>query len=149
MEVAWEAIEDAGIPPRKMAGSKTGVYIGIASSDYAQIQMTNHEGLDVHSNSGNTLSIASNRISYALDLKGPSLSVDTACSSSLVAVSLACQSIWDGSCDAVLVGGSNAIIVPSTTMAFSKATMLSPDGKCFTFDARANGYVRGEGRASF
>ena len=145
MEVAWEAIEDAGIPPRKIAGTRTGVYIGIASSDYAQIQMTNHEGLDVHSNSGNTLSIASNRISYALDLKGPSLSVDTACSSSLVAVSLACQSIWDGTCDAVLVGGSNAIIVPSTTMAFSKATMLSPDGKCFTFDSRANGYVRGEG----
>ncbi len=145
LEVAWEAVEDAGIPPSRLAGTNTGVFIGIASSDYAQIQMTNHEGLDVHSNSGNTLSIAANRISYALDLKGPSISVDTACSSSLVAVSLACHSIWDGTCDAALVGGVNAVIVPSTTMAFSKATMLSPDGKCFAFDSRANGYVRGEG----
>jgi thioester reductase-like protein len=145
LEVAWEAIEDAGVPPRKLSGTNTGVFVGISSSDYAQIQMTNHAGLDVHSNSGNTLSIASNRISYALDLKGPSVSVDTACSSSLVAVSLACRSIWDGTCDAALVGGVNAVIVPSTTMAFSKASMLSPDGQCFAFDARANGYVRGDG----
>ncbi len=145
LEVAWEAIEDAGVPPQKLSGTKTGVFVGISSSDYAQIQMTNHFGLDVHSNSGNTLSIASNRISYALDLKGPSMSIDTACSSSLVAVSLACHSIWDGTCEGALVGGVNAVIVPSTTMAFSKATMLSPDGQCFAFDSRANGYVRGDG----
>ena len=145
LEVAWEAIEDAGVAPRMLSGTNTGVFVGISSSDYAQIQMTNHLDLDVHSNSGNTLSIASNRISYLCDLKGPSVSVDTACSSSLVAMSLACHSIWDGTCDAVLVGGVNAVVVPSTTMAFSKASMLSPDGQCFAFDSRANGYVRGDG----
>lgn len=147
LEVAWEAIEDAGIAPSALRGDPVGVFVGIAGYDYAGIQMPNHAGTDVHTNSGSTQSIASNRISYLLDLKGPSVSVDTACSSALVAMSQACHSIWDGQCSAALTGGVNAIITPHATIGFSKATMLSPSGECFAFDARANGYVRGEGAA--
>ncbi len=147
LEVAWEAIEDAGIAPSELRGDPVGVFVGIAGNDYAGLQMPNHAGSDVHTNSGCTQSIASNRISYLLDLKGPSVSVDTACSSALVAMSQACHSIWDGQCSAALTGGVNAIITPHATIGFSKAAMLSPSGQCFAFDARANGYVRGEGAA--
>ncbi len=147
LEVAWEAIEDAGIAPRQLRGESVGVFVGIAGNDYAGIQMPNHAGTDVHTNSGCAQSIASNRISYLLDFKGPSVSVDTACSSALVAMSQACHSIWDGQCSAALTGGVNAIISPHATIGFSKATMLSPSGQCYAFDARANGYVRGEGAA--
>lgn len=147
LEVAWEAIEDAGIAPNELRGDAVGVFVGIAGNDYAGLQMPNHAGTDVHTNSGCTHSIASNRISYLLDLKGPSVSVDTACSSALVAMSQACHSIWDGQCSAALTGGVNAIITPHATIGFSKASMLSPSGQCFAFDARANGYVRGEGAA--
>ena len=100
---------------------------------------------DVHTNSGGTLSIAANRISYLFDLKGPSVSVDTACSSALVAISLACKAVWSGDCDAALAGGVNALITPHASIGFSKATMLSPSGKCYAFDERADGYVRSEG----
>ncbi len=147
LEVAWEAIEDAGIAPSELRGDPVGVFVGISGFDYAGLQMPNHAGIDVHTNSGSTQSIASNRISYLLDLKGPSVSVDTACSSALVAMSQACHSIWDGQCTAALTGGVNAIITPHATIGFSKASMLSPSGQCFAFDARANGYVRGEGAA--
>jgi len=145
LEVAWEALEDAGAPPSSLRGAPVGVFVGIAGNDYAGVQMPNHAQADMHTVSGCTLSIASNRISYLLDLRGPSLSVDTACSSSLVAVWNACRSIWSGCCTAALVGGVNAVIVPDATIGFSKASMLSPTGQCFAFDARANGYVRGEG----
>ncbi|QEG23834.1 non-ribosomal peptide synthetase/type I polyketide synthase [Mariniblastus fucicola] len=147
LEVAWEAIEDGGIAPQKLRGESVGVFVGIAGNDYAGIQMPHHAGIDVHTNSGSTQSIASNRISYLLDLKGPSVSVDTACSSALVAMSQACHSIWSGQCRAALSGGVNAIITPHATIGFSKAQMLSPTGQCYAFDARANGYVRGEGAA--
>ena len=145
LEVAWEAIEDAGVVPSSLRGTRTGVFVGIAAHDFANLQMADSVVPDVHSNSGVTLSIASNRISYLLDLKGPSLSVDTACSSALTAVTLACQSIWTGDSEAALAGGVNAIITPHATIGFSRASMLSPSGQCFAFDARANGYVRGEG----
>ena len=147
LEVAWEAIEDAGIAPNDLRGDTVGVFVGIAGNDYAGLQMPNHADTDVHTNSGCTQSIASNRISYLLDLKGPSVSVDTACSSALVAMSQACHSIWNGQCSSALTGGVNAIITPHATIGFSKATMLSPSGQCFAFDSRANGYVRGEGAA--
>ncbi len=147
LEVSWEAIEDAGIAPSDLRGASVGVFVGVAGNDYAGLQMPNYAGTDVHTNSGCTLSIASNRISYLLDLKGPSVSVDTACSSALVAMSQACHSIWDGQCSAALTGGVNAIITPHATIGFSKASMLSPSGQCFAFDERANGYVRGEGAA--
>lgn len=147
LEVAWEAIEDAGIAPSDLRSRPVGVFVGIAGNDYAGLQMPNYSETDVHTNSGCTLSIASNRISYLLDLKGPSVSIDTACSSALVAMSQACQSIWSGDCEAVLAGGVNAILTPHATIGFSKASMLSPSGQCFAFDERANGYVRGEGAA--
>ncbi|QDV67061.1 Phthiocerol synthesis polyketide synthase type I PpsC [Rosistilla carotiformis] len=145
LETAWEAIEDSGIAPGKLKGTQTSVFVGVASHDFASIQMSEDVSADVHTNSGCTLSIASNRVSYLLDLKGPSVSVDTACSSALVAVSLACESIWSGKATGALAGGVNSILTPHATMGFSRASMLSPDGQCFAFDARANGYVRGEG----
>ena len=145
LELTWEAFEDAGEKPMNWRGSATGVYVGISSNEYGSIQMMGESDIDVHTNSGSTLSIASNRISYLYDLKGPSISVDTACSSALVAVNLACKSIWSGECDAAFAGGVNALLMPDSSIGFSKASMLSPSGQCFAFDARANGYVRGEG----
>lgn len=145
LECAWECMEDAGYQPSKLRGTATGVYVGIASNDYAQVQMTSPDGVDVHTNSGSTLSIASNRIAYLLDFKGPALSVDTACSSALVAINIGCKDMWSGEIDYALVGGVNALLTPDTSIGFSKATMLSPSGQCFAFDDRANGYVRGEG----
>src|SRR5262249_28860431 len=103
--------------------------------------------IDAHVGTGNALSIASNRVSYVLNLRGPSLSVDTACSSSLVAVHLAVQALRNRECDAALAGGVNMILSPETKIAFAKARMLAPDGKCRPLDASANGYVRGEGCA--
>jgi acyl transferase domain-containing protein len=145
LEAAWEALEDAGIPPTTLRGTTTGVFVGISANDYHTLQLSERHHIDVHTNSGGTLSIAANRVSYMLDLRGPSVSVDTACSSALVAVSFACQAIWSGECDGALAGGANALISPNSSIGFSKAGMLSPSGQCFAFDERANGYVRGEG----
>lgn len=145
LETAWEALEDAGIPPRKLRGTNTGVFLGISSTDYASQQLHDHTNIDVHTNTGGSASIAANRVSYQFDFKGPSVAVDTACSSALVALSLACRAIWSGECEAALAGGVNALITPLSSIGFSKATMLSPCGECFAFDKRANGYVRGEG----
>ncbi len=145
LQTAWEAIEDSRTAPSKLRGEEIGVFVGIAGNDFGGIQLPYHEIVDAYSNSGSTFSIASNRISYLLDLTGPSLSVDTACSSSLVAVWLACESIWNGRCRGALAGGVNALIAPHASIGFSRASMLSRSGQCYAFDARANGYVRGEG----
>lgn len=145
LEVAWESLEDAGSPPSHLRGQSVGVFVGIASNDYASLQLPFHQEIDAYTNSGSTASIAANRISYLLDLRGPSISVDTACSSGLVAVWMACRSIWTGCCQSALAGGVNALITPNTSIGFSRASMLSPSGQCFAFDARANGYVRSEG----
>ena len=131
------------ISPRKER--RLQVFVGIASNDYANVAQSDPKNVDVHTNSGSTLSIASNRIAYLFDLKGPAVSVDTACSSALVAVNLACESIWSGQATMALAGGVNALLTPDASIGFSKASMLSPSGQCFAFDARANGYVRGEG----
>jgi len=149
LETAWESLEDAGIPPGRLRGTETAVYVGIASNDYADVAQSDPRNVDVHTNSGSTLSIASNRISYLFDLKGPSVSVDTACSSALVAINLACESIWSGQSSMALAGGVNALLTPDASIGFSKASMLSPSGQCFAFDDRANGYVRGEGAGMF
>ena len=147
LEVVWEALESAGIAPRSLVDSRTGVYVGMASGDYAQLQL--HAGdaslLDVHFASGNAHSVASGRLSYLLGLKGPSLTVDTACSSSLVAVHLACQALRTGECTMAIAGGVNIMLAPETTVALSQAQMMSPDGICRAFDDRANGFVRAEG----
>jgi acyl transferase domain-containing protein/NADPH:quinone reductase-like Zn-dependent oxidoreductase/thioesterase domain-containing protein/acyl carrier protein len=148
LEVAWEALEHAGIAPERLAGSATGVFIGIGGTDYSKIptHFENHfEYIDAHVGTGNALSIAANRISYVLDLRGPSFIVDTACSSALLAVHLAIQSLRSRECHLALAGGVNLILSPEVMIAFSKARMLSPTGKCRPFDAAADGYVRGEG----
>jgi myxalamid-type polyketide synthase MxaB len=150
LEVSWEALEHGGLSPERLSGSATGVYVGIGGTDYSKVPIQfddYYHHIDAHVGTGNALSIASNRVSYALNLRGPSMSVDTACSSSLVAVHLAVQALRNRECDAALAGGVNMILSPETTIAFSKARMLSPDGKCRPFDAAANGYVRGEGCA--
>ena len=145
LEVAWEALECAGIPPDSLAGSETGVFVGISTSDYERLQEGDESALDPYSGTGNAFSIAANRLSYFLDLRGPSWAVDTACSSSLVAVHQACNSLRSGECDLALAGGVNLILSPDLAITFSRAGMLSPTGCCRAFDASADGFVRSEG----
>lgn len=145
LEVAYEALEHAGIRPSSLAGSRTGVYVGASSSDYMNRFLANAAAGDVHMMTGNTLSIISNRLSYAFDLRGPSLTVDTACSSSLVAMHLAAEAIRNGEIDTAIVGGASLLLSPFPFIGFARASMLSPTGLCRSFDALADGYVRGEG----
>ncbi|BAY23186.1 beta-ketoacyl synthase [Calothrix sp. NIES-2100] len=145
LEICWEALENAGKAPSKLAGSNTGVFVGISNFDYSQLLAKQVSGLDAYSGTGNAFSIAANRISYLLDLHGPSWAVDTACSSSLVAVHQACQSLRQGECELALAAGVNLILTPQLTVTFSQAGMMAGDGRCKTFDADADGYVRGEG----
>jgi acyl transferase domain-containing protein/NADPH:quinone reductase-like Zn-dependent oxidoreductase/thioesterase domain-containing protein/acyl carrier protein/SAM-dependent methyltransferase len=147
LEAAWEALEDGGqvLPSGKK--SPMGVFVGISTNDYSLMQSTLHDFnmIDIYTTTGSVLSIAANRISYCLNLSGPSVAVDTACSSSLVALHLACQSLRSGECPAALVGGVNALLGFTPFISFSRMSMLSPDGRCKAFDAAANGFVRGEG----
>jgi amino acid adenylation domain-containing protein len=145
LEVAWEALEDAGQALERLAGTSTGVFIGIATNDYGRIQLGDPTLIDAYAGTGNALSIAANRLSYVFDFRGPSLAVDTACSSSLVAIHLACQSLRNGESTLALAGGVNLILAPDITINFTKAGALAPDGRCKAFDARANGFVRSEG----
>ncbi|NEO44600.1 MAG: polyketide synthase, partial [Moorea sp. SIO4A3] len=144
LEVSWEAIERANIVPDKLFNSLTGVFIGIASNDYLN-QLATCEMPQAYWGTGNAASAATGRLSYILGLTGPNLAVETACSSSLVSVHLACQSLRQRECNMALAGGVNLLLSPELSIVFSKAKMLSPDGRCKTFDASANGYVRGEG----
>lgn len=147
LEVAWRAMEDAGQPIQAMAGRNVAVFVGISSIDYAVagLSSTDRGVIGAHNNTGTSTSIAANRISYCFDLRGPSMAVDTACSSSLVSLHLACQSLARGESEMALCGGVNALLLPDFYVGFSQLGVLSPDGRCKTFDARANGYVRGEG----
>ncbi|MEU8547597.1 type I polyketide synthase [Streptomyces roseoverticillatus] len=145
LEVAWEALEDAGQVSTALAGTDTGVFVGISSYDYALLQAPRLDGIDAYWGTGVALSVAANRISYLLDLRGPSLAVDTACSSSLVALHTACQSLWSGQSQLAIAGGVNLILSPAFAINFTKAGVMAPDGRCKTFDASADGYVRGEG----
>jgi acyl transferase domain-containing protein/SAM-dependent methyltransferase len=145
LEVAWEALEHAGQAPDTLAGSKSGVFVGICNSDYFRLLASRPEQIDAYLGTGNAISIAAGRLSYLLGLQGPSLAVDTACSSSLTAVHLAVQSLRAGETDLALAGGVNLILSPEINVNFSKARMMAPDGRCKTFDAAADGYVRGEG----
>ncbi|MEM9457591.1 MAG: SDR family NAD(P)-dependent oxidoreductase [Myxococcota bacterium] len=145
LETTWTAVEDAGIPTSALAGSRTGVFVGISSNDYARMLATHGVELTAHTGTGNALSIAANRISYVFDLRGPSMAIDTACSSSLVAIHHACRSLREGSCDLALAGGVNVLLAPELSVVFAKAQMLSPEGTARAFDAEADGYVRGEG----
>ncbi len=147
LETAWEALEDAGQIPQSLAGSNTGVFIGLYIHDYQRIQLdTSARNLiTAQTNTGAAMSIAANRISYVFDFHGPSIALDTACSSSLVTVHLACQSIWNGESTLALAGGANVILKPEMTIGMTKASMLSPDGHSKSFDATADGFARGEG----
>jgi len=145
LEVAWEALEDAGIPADRLFGTRTGVFLGLSNSDYGRLILGNATNVDVYASTGVNYSVAAGRLSYVLGLQGPSMVVDTACSSSLVAVHLACQSLRAGESKLALVGGVNLILFPEIHVNFCRARMLAPDGRCKTFDAAADGYVRGEG----
>ncbi|MBI4852598.1 MAG: SDR family NAD(P)-dependent oxidoreductase [Acidobacteria bacterium] len=145
LETSWEALENAKQLPDKLRGSQTGVFIGIAADDYSRMQLSGSNLSNVYVGTGGAFSIAANRLSYIYDFRGPSMAVDTACSSSLVAVHLACQSLLNKESSLALAGGVNLILSPEFSISFTKAGFLAPDGKCKTFDSRANGYVRAEG----
>ena len=147
LELTWEALESAGIVPETLAGSQSGVFVGISLSDYAAMQRDEPNQVDPYVMSGSAISNAANRISYVFDLHGPSFAVDTACSSSLVAVHEACVSLWRGESTLAIAAGVNALLSPSAGIGFSKARMLSPTGRCRPFDAAGDGYVRSEGGA--
>ncbi|MBG1266946.1 type I polyketide synthase, partial [Nostoc sp. WHI] len=147
LEVSWEALEHANQVPEQLFKSSTGVFVGISTSDYTKVlwQAGDATHIDAYFGTGNSLSVAAGRLSYILGLTGPSLCVDTACSSSLVAVHLACQSLRLRECNLALAAGVNLILSPESNINFSKAKMMAADGRCKTFDAKADGYVRGEG----
>ena len=147
LEVGWEALEHAGLAPERLAGSLTGVFIGISGNEYVYLQQQagDRANMDLYISTGNALNVAAGRLSYILGLQGPSMAIDTACSSSLVAVHLACQSLRTGDCNLALAGGVNLILIPDVTVMFSNAHMMAADGRCKTFDASADGYVRSEG----
>ncbi len=146
LETAWEALEDAGIAPGALAGTATGVFVGLCNGDYSQVALNApREQITPYHASGLSHAVAAGRISYVLGLQGPSLAVDTSCSASLVAVHLACQSLRLGECDTALAGGANLILSPEITIALSQSRMMAPDGRCKSFSDAANGFVRGEG----
>jgi iturin family lipopeptide synthetase A len=146
LEVSWEALEHAGLVPQQLAGSRTGVFLGLCSNDYAQLlALRPRTRIDAYLATGNSHSVAAGRISFLLGFTGPALAVDTACSSSLVAIHTACQNLRHRECDLALAGGVNLILTPNLTVNFCKARMLSPEGRCKTFDASADGFSRGEG----
>jgi 3-oxoacyl-[acyl-carrier-protein] synthase II len=145
LEMTWEALEDAGLPFERLAGTRTAVFIGIMWPDYAKLLAENPAQLAGYATSGVGFALASNRISYAFDLRGPSVSLDVQCASSLVAVSLAAGSIWNGEAEMALAGGVNLILSADSDMMMSRAGILSAAGSCRTFDAGADGFVRSEG----
>ncbi|MEU5071977.1 beta-ketoacyl synthase N-terminal-like domain-containing protein, partial [Streptomyces asoensis] len=148
LELGWEALEDAGLPPADLAGQRSGVFVGVIADDYATLSARlGADALGPHSLTGLHRSMIANRVSYVLGLRGPSMTVDTGQSSSLVSVHLACESLRTGESTVALAGGVNLNLLPETTERVARFGALSPDGRCHTFDARANGYVRGEGGA--
>ncbi len=146
LEVCWEALEHANIIPESLAGSRTGVFIGICNQDFSLLSMSRDKtDIDAYMTTGMAHSVASGRLSYTLGLEGPCIAIDTACSSSLVSVHLACQSLRNLECDLAITGGVNLTLTPETSIDFSRNRMLSPDGKCKAFSSDANGFGRGEG----
>lgn len=147
LEVTWEALEHAGIAPKSVSGSQTGVFVGVMYNDYAmrQLRETGLEGIGPYAGTGTAFSALAGRLAYILGTHGPTHAVDAACASSLISVHLACQALRGGECDTALAGGVNVILSPEPSINLSRARMLSPSGRCRTFDASADGYVRGEG----
>jgi len=145
MQYVWKAIEDAGYSASSLSDSNTAIFIGTASSGYGELMAKSGSAIESYSSTGVVGSVGPNRMSYFLNLHGPSEPVETACSSSLVAIHRALAAIANGDCDQAIVGGINLIISPETQISFNKAGMLCQDGRCKTFSSQANGYVRGEG----
>ncbi|PJE23916.1 MAG: polyketide synthase [Mycobacterium sp.] len=145
LEVAWEALEHAGIPTDSLSGTRAGVMMGVYFNEYQSMLAANPDTVDAYTGTGNAHSITVGRISYLLGLRGPAVAVDTACSSSLVAVHLACQSLRLRETDVALAGGVSVTLRPETQIAISAWGLLSPQGRCASFDAAADGFVRGEG----
>jgi acyl transferase domain-containing protein/acyl carrier protein len=145
LEVAWEALDDAGIDAHALQGGRTGLFVGLNTTDYQQLLTSDPDAVDLYYGTGNSFSGTAGRLSYFLGTRGPSLAVDTACSSSLVAVHLALQSLRSGESDVAIVGGANAMATATVYRAMSAGGALAPDGRCKTFDASADGYGRGEG----
>jgi polyketide synthase PksN len=145
LETAWKTIEDAGYRVSDLSGTRTGVFVGVSTSDYGDIIRANEMKVEPHLTTGMSHCVLANRISYLFNFHGPSEPIDTACSSALIALHRAVESIRGGNCEMAIAGGVNVLLSPAVFISFSKAGMLSPDGRCKTFDKRANGYVRGEG----
>ncbi len=146
LETAWEGIERAGYAPSTLRGSRTGIFAGVGANEYAHLLSSESiDKIEPYFITGNALNAISGRVAFALGLEGPAVAVDTACSSALVAVHQACQALHSGDCDMALAGGVNVLLSPVTVIAASRARMLSPVGRCKTFDASADGYVRSEG----
>lgn len=147
LEVSWEALENAGQCPEKLRGSQTGVFMGVCFDDYAKFNVKSSDPtrISAYDALGNFRAVAAGRIAYFLGVHGPTFQLDTTCSSALLGIHLACQSLRSRECNLALVGGVNLMLEPGTTIGFCKLKALSPDGKCKTFDAAADGYVRGEG----
>jgi acyl transferase domain-containing protein len=147
LEVALEALENAGITPQAIRRTQTSVFVGLTANDYSHVIAATFrtEDFDPYIPFGNSSNFAAGRLAYFLGVHGPALVIDTACSSSLVAIHLACQSLRRRESDQTLAGGVNVILRPENNIALSRAGMLAPDGRCKTFDANANGYVRSEG----
>ncbi|MDX2158842.1 MAG: SDR family NAD(P)-dependent oxidoreductase [Hyphomicrobiaceae bacterium] len=148
LELTWEALEDAGIAPSRLAGAQVGVFVGTSSFDHGNRRVLDPSGGDAYYMTGSALSLVANRISYCFDLKGPSLVVDTACSSSLVALHYAVEAIRSGAIDTAVVASVNMLLSPFSFIGFSQARMLSPEGLCRAFGANGQGYVRSEGGAA-
>ncbi|WP_238651999.1 SDR family NAD(P)-dependent oxidoreductase [Paenibacillus piscarius] len=145
LETVWSVLEDAGYKASTLAGRKVGLFAGVSTNDYSTLLQDNGIEIEAYSSTGSSHCVLANRISYLFNFRGPSEPVDTACSSSLVAVHRAVESILSGDCEQAIAGGVNVMAAPTLHISFSRAGMLSPDGRCRTFDQRANGYVRGEG----
>ncbi|WP_179466979.1 type I polyketide synthase [Mycolicibacterium vinylchloridicum] len=146
LEISWEGLERAGYSPTSLRGSRTGVFVGVGANEYSHLLSGESvENLEAHFITGNALNAIAGRVAFTLGLEGPAMAVDTACSSSLVAVHQASQALHSGDCDMAIAGGVNVLLSPASIVAASRARMLAPDGRCKTFDAAADGYVRGEG----
>lgn len=145
LEVAMESLDDAGLTREKLRGSRTGAFVASYHNDYQLLEYRDHETIDARTLTGTVHSVLVNRLSYLLDLRGPSISVDTACSSSLVAIHLACQSLRHGESDVALAGGVSLMVTPDLMVSLSKVGFMAPDGRCKTFDDSADGFGRGEG----
>src|SRR5262249_14862468 len=145
LETAWEALEDAAIAPETLSGSDAGVFVGHMVGDYYSLETARPARIDSYVRTGTLDSILANRLSYVLNFQGRSLAIDTACSSSLVALHLACQSLGRGECGTAIAGGVNLMLTPEMHVMGAKSSLLSPRGRCRTFDRGADGFVRGEG----